>query len=224
MIFILQGFVFKSLISSCFPGSEVPPWFKHQAFGSVLKQELPRHWDEGRVNGLALCVVVSFKNYKDQNNSLQVKGIFEFTDHANISMSHISYIVGGWTKIPEDEPSRIDSDHVFIGYNNWFYIKCQEDKHKNGCVPTNVTLRFEVTNGANEVAECKVTKCGFSLVYESDEVEKGSREATSDANSKIEESKLSETRSYKTVEDNVQFSGELAQGWSLIVDSTEPIY
>ncbi|CAH8278247.1 unnamed protein product [Arabidopsis lyrata] len=207
-----RGFVVKSLISTCFPGSDVPQWFKHQAFGSVLKQELPRHWYEGRVNGLALCVAVSFNNYKDQNNGLQVKCTFEFTDHANVSLSKISFFVGGWTKIPEDELGKIDSDHIFIGYNNWFYIKCEEDRHKNGCVPTNVSLRFEVTDGASKVKECKVMKCGFSLIYESEGSEKVSRDATFDANSKIEESKLSETKSYKTAEYDADFYGEGAQG------------
>ncbi|KFK24061.1 hypothetical protein AALP_AAs46094U000400 [Arabis alpina] len=164
-----QDFVFKSLISTCFPGCDVPEWFSHQAFVSVLKMELPRDFSQGRLNGIALCVVVSFKEYKDQNNSLQVKCTWELT---NESMSVESFVVGGWSN-SEDEPHTVESDHTFIGYHTLPNTK----KRQQFSSATEVSLRFVVTNGTSEVAVCKVMKCGFSLVYESDEAEITSWEA-----------------------------------------------
>ncbi|KAL1218397.1 Disease resistance protein RPS4 [Cardamine amara subsp. amara] len=163
-----QDSVFKSLIGTCFPGCEISAWFNHQAVGSVLRLELPQDFDAGRLIGIALCVVVSFN--KDQNNSLQVKCTCEFT---NVSVSPESFLVGCWSELG-DETHTVESDHIFIGYTTLFNI------HKRQQFPsvTEASLRFEVTNGTSEVAECKVMRCGFSLVYESDEAENVTWEET----------------------------------------------
>lgn len=160
---ILQDFVFKSLIGTCFPGCDVPAWFNHQAFGSVLKLEFPRDWNEGKLNGIALCCAVSFKDYKDQNNGLQVKCTSEFT---NVSSSRESFTIGGWSE-PGDEPHTIETDHIFVGYTTLFNSK----KRQQFTSGTEVSLTFEVTNGMSGVEGCKVMKCGFTLVYEPEEAE-----------------------------------------------------
>uniref|UniRef100_A0A1J3II94 ADP-ribosyl cyclase/cyclic ADP-ribose hydrolase n=2 Tax=Noccaea caerulescens TaxID=107243 RepID=A0A1J3II94_NOCCA len=158
-----QDFVFKSLIGTCFPGCDVPAWFNHQAFGSVLKLEFPRDWNEGKLNGIALCCAVSFKDYKDQNNGLQVKCTSEFT---NVSSSRESFTIGGWSE-PGDEPHTIETDHIFVGYTTLFNSK----KRQQFTAGTEVSLTFEVTNGTSGVEGCKVMKCGFTLVYEPEEAE-----------------------------------------------------
>lgn len=163
--FNFQDFVFKSLIGTCFPGCEIPAWFNHQALGSVVTLELPQDWNAGKFNGIAVCVVVSFKEYKDQNNSIQVKCTCEFT---NICLSPESFVVGGWSE-PGDE-----SDHIFIGYTTLFNIK----ERQQFSSATEASFRFEVTNGTSEVTECKVMKCGFSMVYEADEAENATWEET----------------------------------------------
>ncbi|VVB08004.1 unnamed protein product [Arabis nemorensis] len=185
-----KDFVFKSLIGTCFPGCEVPAWFDHQALGSLLKLELPREWNEGRFIRIALCVVVSFKEYKDQHNSLQVKCTCEFT---NVSLSPGSFIVGGWSE-QGDEPHTIKSDHVFTGYTSWFDLK----KRQHFLSAHEVSLRFEVTNGTSEVAECEVMKCGFSLVHEPDEAESTSWEA----NPSMQNNRHDQRSSYITAEDD----------------------
>ncbi|KAF8117269.1 hypothetical protein N665_0012s0269 [Sinapis alba] len=166
-----KDFVFKALISTCFPGCDIPAWFNHQALGSVLKLELPQDLNTDRFIGIALSVVVSFKEYKHQNNStLQVKCTCEFT---NGSMSPESFIVGGWSE-PGNEPHTVESDHVFIGYTTWFSIKNRQQLSS----ANEVSLRFEVINGTSVVAECEVMKSGFSLVYETEEAENTSWDAT----------------------------------------------
>lgn len=166
--FNLQDSVFKSLMGTCFPGCEIPAWFTHQAVGSVLKLEFPQDCNAGRLIGIALCVVVSFN--KDQKNSLQVKCTCEFT---NVSLSPESFLVGGWSE-PGDETHTVESDHVFIGYTTFFNIK----KRQQFPSIIEASLRFEVTNGTSEVAECKVIQCGLSLVYESDEAKNTSWKET----------------------------------------------
>ncbi|CAN8246049.1 unnamed protein product [Cochlearia groenlandica] len=163
-----KDFVFKPLISVCFPGCEIPSCFNHQALGEILKLELPQECS--RFIGIALCVVVSFKDYKDQNNStLQVKCTSEFT---NTPLSQESFVVGGWSEPGNDEPTHtIESDHIFIGYTTLF-------KHQNFSSANEVSLRFEVTNGTSVVKGCKVVKCGFSLVYKYDESENTTWEDT----------------------------------------------
>ncbi|VVB08001.1 unnamed protein product [Arabis nemorensis] len=200
-----KDFIFNSLISTCFPGCDIPTWFNHQAFGSVLKLEFPRDWNEGRLNGIALCVVVSFKDYKDQNNGLQVKCTCEFT---SVSLSRESFIIGGWPE-PGDEPHKIESDHVFIGYTTFLSTK----KRQQSSAATEVSLGFEVTtNGTYEVLECKVMKCGFALVYEPDEAENKSWEANIDATRKMENVKQDQISSHKSIEDDDDCLGEANSG------------
>ncbi|KAG7536362.1 P-loop containing nucleoside triphosphate hydrolase [Arabidopsis suecica] len=161
-----ESFVFRALIGTCYPGYEVPPWFSHQAFSSVLEPKLPPHWCDNKFLGLALCAIVSFHDYRDQNNRLLVKCTCEF-ENLDASCSQFSVPVGGWFE-PGNEPRTVESDHVFIGYISWLNIKKrQEEQYKRGCVPTKASLTFSVTDGTGQViAQCKVVKCGFGLVYE----------------------------------------------------------
>ncbi|CAH8278240.1 unnamed protein product [Arabidopsis lyrata] len=185
-----QDFVFKSLIGTCFPGYDIPAWFNHQALGSVLTLKLPQHWNAGRLIGIALCVVVSFNGYKDQSNSLQVKCTCEFT---NVSLSPESFIVGGFSE-PGDETHTFEADHIFICYTTLLNIK----KHQQFPSATEVSLGFQVTNGTSEVAKCKVMKCGFSLVYEPDEVENSSWKVTP----RIEDKRQGRRSSFRTAEED----------------------
>ncbi|ESQ39631.1 hypothetical protein EUTSA_v10000751mg [Eutrema salsugineum] len=207
-----RDFVFNSLIGTCFPGCDVPLWFNHQTFGSILKRTLPRDLKEGRVNGVFLCVVVSFKEFKGQTNTLQVKCNCEFTDHAIIRLRRkISIIVGGCSELSSDESRKIDSDHVFIGYTNWFNTnKSQKNEDDKEYVPTEISLGFEVTDGASEVRECEVMKCGFSLLYNSEGAV--SWEPRFDASPRSEESIHGELASHIASEHDFGDSNGLLNG------------
>ncbi|CAA7054997.1 unnamed protein product [Microthlaspi erraticum] len=171
------GSVVESFAGACFPGCEVPAWLSHQAYGSVIVlPELSRHWSNNGTTGVALCAVVSFT---DQTHRFLVKCTCEFKN-ADGSLRRFICTVGG------TEPQKIESDHVFIGYTSWLQIKKQkqqEDDKKGYSYSDDhyqASLRFEVTDGTGEVVEkCQVVKCGFSLVYESDENESVSWEVNS---------------------------------------------
>ncbi|KAL1207621.1 Disease resistance protein RPS4 [Cardamine amara subsp. amara] len=169
-----KGSAFEALVTTCFPGNEVPAWFSNRASGAELEPELPGHWSENGFVGIALCAIVSFKDYKTRNNDLQLKCRCEFNDDET-SSSNFNCHIGGLSETGDDEERMINSTHVFIGYTNWLDIKkCQKEDGKKGCVPTKASIKFEVTDGTNQVMKCEVLKCGFSLVYES-----GSWEASS---------------------------------------------
>lgn len=154
----------ESLVGTCFPGYEVPASFDHQAFGALLKPNLPRHWCDSRLTGIALCAVIMFPDYQHQSNRFLVKCTCQFETEYGPCIS-FSSIVGGWSE-PGDEPRTIDSAHVFIGYTSWLDInKRHVENHGKGCIPSKASLRFQVTDGASEVAKCQVLKCGFTLVY-----------------------------------------------------------
>ncbi|CAH2046326.1 unnamed protein product [Thlaspi arvense] len=166
----MLNFVSRALIGTCYPGYEVPPWFSHQAYGSVLEPQLPPHWCDNKFLGIALCAIVSFRDYSVKSNRLVAKCICEF-ENLDAPGSRFSVPVEGWFETG-DEPRTIESDHVFIGYISWLNIKKRrEEMFKTGCVPTKAILRFQVTDGrtGEDIAQCEVVKCGFCLVYEPDD-------------------------------------------------------
>lgn len=156
----MQGLPFENLVATCFPGSEVPVWFNHRASGAVLEPQLLP--SDNACVGIALCAVVSFQDYKIQNNNFMVKCTCEF-DNVETSSSIFNFHIGDLS-VKKDKQRTVKSTHVFIGFTSW----CQELGLKKGCVPTKASISFEVTDGTPEAAKCKVLKCGFSLVCESD--------------------------------------------------------
>lgn len=211
MYYILQGSVVESFAGASFPGCEVPAWLSHQAYGSVIVlPELSRHWSNNGTTGVALCAVVSFT---DQNHRFLVKCTCEFKN-ADGSLRRFSCTVGG------TEPQKIESDHVFIGYTSWLQIKKQKEQEddKKGYSYSDdhyqASLRFDVTDGTGElVTKCQVLKCGFSLVYESDENESVSWEVSSSptdptmgSNNHIIHSESNVSAESQTMEEIIQHS------------------
>lgn len=177
----MQGSTLESFIGACFPGCEIPAWFSHQVSGSmIVLPELRRHWNNDKITGVALCAVISFTDYQDQSHSSLVTCTCEFKN-ADGSSRRFSRTVG----VIKQE--KLQSDHVFIGYTSWYQIKKQkqEEDDKKGCTSSDddkAYLTFEVTDGTSEVVtKCQVLQCGFSLVYEADEIDSVSWEVNSEA-------------------------------------------
>ncbi|KAF3489905.1 hypothetical protein F2Q69_00055316 [Brassica cretica] len=181
-----KGVAFENLVATCFPGSEVPVWFSYRASGAVLERELLPS-DHGFV-GIALCAVVSFENYKAQNNNFMVKCLCEF-NNVDTSSSFFSFHIGDLSEEKDDQRT-IKSTHVFIGFTSWLNINhCQELGLRRRCGPSKACISFLVTDGTREVAKCKVLKCGFSLVCESGNGSwDANAEASDDASSEVTES------------------------------------
>lgn len=155
MTFLLQGCVPEILFDTSFPGCEMPSWFSHDAIGSLVKFELPPHWNHNRLSGIALCVVVSFQNCS-KHASLTVR----FTGEG--SSTSITWKVG--SLIDRDT---VELDHVFIGYASCLdFINLSEDQGPRECAPIKASLDFGVTTGTGGEGRFEVLKSGFSFVFD----------------------------------------------------------
>ncbi|XP_019097270.1 PREDICTED: uncharacterized protein LOC104771740 isoform X2 [Camelina sativa] len=166
-----EGLVLEALIGTCLPGWEIPAWFSHRAFGSVLKPKLPPHWSNNRLTGIALCAVVLFPSFNEQRSSLLVvkcNCVFNNKDGSSICFSSI---IGSWRE-PSNTLGKIESSHVFIGYTSTLDYKIYDEKEdEEGCRHTEASFEFQVTDGTQLLEGCKVLKCGFSLVYATDDMQ-----------------------------------------------------
>ncbi|CAN6839928.1 unnamed protein product [Brassica oleracea] len=154
-----EGCVPEILFDTSFPGCEMPSWFSHDAIGSLVKFELPPHWNHNRLSGIVLCVVVSFRNCSKQA-SLTVKVTGEG------SCTSVTWKVG--SLIERDN----EGDHVFIGYANGLdFINPVEGQGPRECAPTKASLDFSVTSGTGgEEGRFEVLKFGFSFVFDPEEI------------------------------------------------------
>ncbi|XP_010494627.1 PREDICTED: disease resistance protein RPS4-like [Camelina sativa] len=163
-----ESFVLDVLIGVCYPGWQVPAWFNHRSVGSVLEPKMPRHWSEHGLTGIALCVVVSFTDYKPQYSRFLVRCNCKFKEEDE-PLIKFSCIMGGWIEHGREEPRTIESGHVFIGYTSWLHVKKNDrggfENNYKGCFPSEASLQFEVTDGTRHVTNCEVLKCGFSMIY-----------------------------------------------------------
>ncbi|XP_023643371.1 uncharacterized protein LOC17875362 isoform X2 [Capsella rubella] len=159
----------EDFTGSCFPGWEVPAWFSYQASGSVLKQKLPQHWCDNQFIGIALCAVILFPGYYKQKNRLFVKCncVFNYKDKSDI---RFIYTIGSWRE-PSNTPRKIEPSHVFVGYTSTLDMKKYVEEEEEGCSQTEASFEFQVTDGTDVLEDCKVLKCGFSLVYATNERE-----------------------------------------------------
>ncbi|KAJ0252649.1 ADP-ribosyl cyclase/cyclic ADP-ribose hydrolase [Hirschfeldia incana] len=158
-----KGSKLNVLIRVCYPGWQVPVWFNHRTVGSELKQKLHRHWNEAGLTGIALCAVVSFKNYQAQNNRLLVRCNIDFKEEDE-PLKQFSCNLGGWTEHGKDRPRDIIKSfgHVFVGYTNLLHIKKRDIEAE--CLATEASFKFEVTDGTKQITDCEVLKCGFTLI------------------------------------------------------------
>ncbi|CAH8333591.1 unnamed protein product [Eruca vesicaria subsp. sativa] len=159
--------ILEALTGTCYPGWEVPTWFSHQASGPVLEPNLPPHWSRNRFTGIALCAVIRFSDYHEQRSRLLVKCKCQFN---NGDGSRFVFTVGGWSDPGKTAWDTVPS-HVFIGYASMLDVrKPSEEEDKEGCSHTKASFEFEVTDGTKVLNSCEVLKCGFNLVYASDEL------------------------------------------------------
>ncbi|KAF8092033.1 hypothetical protein N665_0427s0013 [Sinapis alba] len=159
-----KGSKLDVLIGVCYPSWQLPVWFNHRTVGSELKQNLPRHWNEDGLTGIALCAVVSFKDYQAKNNRILVRCTTEFKEKDE-PFIQFSCILGGWAEHGSDRPRDIikSSGHVFIGYTSLLHIKKWDIEAV--FADTEASFEFEVTDGTNQITNCEVVKCGFTLIY-----------------------------------------------------------
>ncbi|XP_010536679.1 PREDICTED: uncharacterized protein LOC104811622 [Tarenaya hassleriana] len=153
------GFESEALLRTSYPGCEVPSWFDQQAVGSAIRPKLPPQWHEG-LYGIALCAVASFWDEQYQNSRILVQCTSKLEREDGPAIQLI-WNVGDWTS-----PGKIEQEQVFIGYTNRCHITNRlKGRGLTESVTAEPILEFKVTDGTDEVKLCKITKCGFSLIY-----------------------------------------------------------
>ncbi|KAG2330526.1 hypothetical protein Bca52824_001706 [Brassica carinata] len=167
-----RGFIPEPLVGICFPATEIPSWFCYQRLGHSLDIPLPPHWCDTNFVGLALSVVVSFKDYEDHAKRFSVKcyGKFENQDG---SFTGFDFTLAGWNEPCGTlchEPRKLTSDHVFMGYNSCFHVKKLHGE-SSSCCYTKASFEFYATDDETKkkLETCEVVKCGMSLVYVPDD-------------------------------------------------------
>ncbi|VVB07697.1 unnamed protein product [Arabis nemorensis] len=167
-----RGFIPEPLVGICYLATEIPSWFCHQRLGCSLEIPLPPHWCDTNFVGLALSVVVSFKDYKDCTKRFSVKCSGKFENQDN-SFTRFDFTLAGWNEpcgLLNHEPRKLTSDHVFMGYNSCFQVKRLHGE-SNNCCYTKASFEFYATDDETrkKLETCEVIKCGMSLVYVPDD-------------------------------------------------------
>lgn len=176
--FLLQDSALENFTGACFPGWEVPARFSHQASGPVLEGKLSTHWRDNNLTGIALCAVILFPDYHEQRARLVVNCNCEFNNEDG-SYNRFSWTIGSWSDAGKTA-GKIVPSHVFISYASMLdNKKLGEKEDEEGCGHTKTYFKFQVTDGTEVLHGYEVLKCGFSLVYASDElrVQSGRHEA-----------------------------------------------
>ncbi|CAF2042732.1 unnamed protein product [Brassica napus] len=167
-----RGFIPEPLVGICYPANEIPSWFCHQRLGHSLEIPLPPHWCDTNFVGLALSVVVSFKDYEDRAKRFSVKCSGKF-DNQDGSFTGFDFTLAGWNEpcgSLSHEPRKLTSDHVFMGYNSCFHLKKLHGE-SSSCCYTKASFEFYATDDERnkKLETCEVVKCGMSLVYVPDD-------------------------------------------------------
>ncbi|XP_050210681.1 disease resistance protein RPP2B-like [Mercurialis annua] len=153
----------------CFPGTEIPGWFRYQTTGDSITILLSTNWYDNRFVGFTFCAVIELENHRYENGfTFLCKCVIENENGGELAFT--SEEIGEWR-----DQIMFESDHVFIWNTSCFDIfekeRC-EHLRKNSC-----TARFEFESyiqddykvmlpGSNSF---KVKKCGFNLVYADEE-------------------------------------------------------
>ena len=126
------------------PGNSIPEWFIHQSMGSSVTVELPPHWYNTNLMGLAACAVVDDRE--------EYSGIIYFcvedagvynTIHMHISMK---------------------ADHMWFAYRSVGGLEVRSNG-EFGKQSGTMTVSFRMYRMGEHL---EVKKCGVRLVYEED--------------------------------------------------------
>ena len=120
--------------------------------GCSVKVELPSHWLNTKLLGMAVCAVVGVKGVIDPSSCPYIH--FTFDDHSGIALM--------WTASLD---CSMKSDHMWFGYralvNLLFYYRSGFNRPGGTMV-----VSFRIDDGEEKL---EVRKCGVRLVYKGEE-------------------------------------------------------
>ena len=136
------------------PGSRIPEWFVDQSTGSSVTVELPPHWYNTKLMGMAVCAVVGAKGVNDPATEKHCPRI-------NFTVDGSSGLCLMWTAYLS--PS-MRTDHTWFGYRSLVLLTAYRGLF--GKSRGSMVVSFRI-GGWEDMLEVK--KCGVRLVYEGEE-------------------------------------------------------
>ncbi|XP_024031844.1 disease resistance-like protein DSC1 [Morus notabilis] len=118
----------RHTITVCYPGNEIPKWFRHQDEGISTTMKLPCGWHNSNLMGFAICIVAPIIPPGAGSYSSPIEIKFDLHLKTNCGQIHKYHKYGNWVIHSDEEEeakitsSDISSDHVFMQYdsNNLF--------------------------------------------------------------------------------------------------------
>ena len=164
MITMIQGLRIPiNEYSAIVPGSRILEWFNHQNVGCYVNIELPPHWYNTKLMGLAFCIVLNFEAIHLYKSGMMIA---EPSDFLLVCYLNDDYYVGtdrASLYISPEGPRSIESDHTFVWYRS---LAGLESRAGNWFRKLSNTM---VASFGLMGCDGEVKKCGVRLVYEEDE-------------------------------------------------------
>ena len=95
---MIQGYassLWEKSYNAFAPGSRIPEWFADQSMGCSVKVELPSHWYNTKLLGMAVCVVVGVNGVTDPSTCSRIY----FDSTINISLNVAIKVIGFYGNI-----------------------------------------------------------------------------------------------------------------------------
>ena len=173
MISMIQGIPIPiNEYNAIVPGSRIPEWFSHQNVGCSVNIELPPHWYNTKLMGLAFCVVLNFEaihSYKSGMMVAEPGDCRTFTSWVSLLLNddYCVYTDLDSLYVSPEGLRFIESDHTLFGYKSLARLETNAHYWFRKLRDTMVAS-FELMG-----SDRAVKKCGVRLVYEEDEKEGG---------------------------------------------------
>ena len=148
--------------SFCLPGHRTPKWFSHRSRGSTVTFQLSSHWSKSKFLGFSLCAVIACRSF---SHDMQVKCTYRFRNKHGDSRDFNCYLHGWY-----DEKKRMDSAHIFVGFDPCL-VAIKDDMFSKY---SEVSVEFQPESiDGNHLTfyPCQVRECGVRLLHPNNEDE-----------------------------------------------------
>ncbi|KAJ7951587.1 putative disease resistance protein (TIR-NBS-LRR class) [Quillaja saponaria] len=150
----------------CFPGNDIPEWFKFQSMGTVssVAVNLPPNWFNPKLTGFAVCLVAAFENVYERKAYTDIR----FRCHLKTDSLDMHFCSTAFLQSSLGHGFRyFDSDHVFIWYDHKSFKQALNEM--TTVATSHLSTNLELDDFYYPVDTFKVKKFGVRLLYDREE-------------------------------------------------------